>query len=63
MAREKVRKARGERTYRRKCAKLMKWYEHIEKNRQEKNGKGIAKKALRPIEFFMDKLKQPNKRD
>jgi hypothetical protein len=54
-------KGRSNRTYENKKRKITKWYNNIEKNRQEKNGKGKPKKPLKPLQFFLDQLKKPNK--
>lgn len=39
-----------------KIKKITKWYDHIVKNRQPKNAKGIDKKPLRLLKFFTDKI-------
>lgn len=46
-------------TYENKKRKITKWYNGILKRRQKGNGKGIEKKPLKPLNYFLDKLKKP----
>jgi hypothetical protein len=54
-------KGRTSSTYQQKAANIRKWYEHIVKNRQETDILGKPKKELRPLEYFIDKVKGPTK--
>lgn len=47
------------RTYHNKIRKITSWYNHLVKNRQEKNGLGKDKRPLKPLSYFTDKVKQP----
>lgn len=47
------------RTYHNKVRKITSWYNHMVKHRQETNAKGLPKKELRPLEYFIDKIKKP----
>jgi hypothetical protein len=53
-------KTRGGQCYQNKVNRVKAWYAHIEKTRQALNGLGVAKKELRPLEYFIDKIKKPN---
>ena len=53
-------KTRGVHCYQNKVNRIKKWYAHMEKNRQALNGLGIEKKELKPLEYFIDKIKKPN---
>jgi len=55
-------KGRSRKTYNNKVRKITKWYNHIVSNRQEKNRKGIDKKPLKSLDFFTEKIKEPNER-
>ena len=39
-----------------KLKKIIKWYEHIVKNREPKNAQGKDKKPLIPLKVFTDKV-------
>lgn len=54
-------KGRSSKTYENKKLRIVKWYDYIKKHRQLKDGLGRDKKPLKPLEFFLAKLKQPNK--
>lgn len=52
-------KKRSQSCYQRKVDKITKWYNHIVKNRQEKNAKRIEKKPLKELEYFIKQIKEP----
>ena len=54
-------KGRSRKTYNNKVKKITKWYNHIVTNRQ-KDKKGQDKKPLKPLDFFIDKIKMPNEK-
>jgi hypothetical protein len=45
-------------TYRNKVKKMTAWYNKIVKNRQMTNALGKHKKELRPLSYFIDKIKK-----
>lgn len=51
------------RSYRNKVRTTTSWYNHIIKNRQEKDGKGRIKKDLRPLSYFIDRISKPKTQD
>jgi hypothetical protein len=51
------------RTYNNKVRKTTAWYRNMEKNRQEVNALGKPKKALRPLSYFIDRIKKPKTGD
>ena len=60
-------KGRSATTFANKCRRIEKWYKNMERTRQElnpniqsKNGDKKLKKPLKPIEYFIDKVKRPN---
>ena len=54
-------KGRSLKSLQNKIKKITKWYNHIVKNRQEKDGLGKPKKELKPLNYFLDNLKKSNK--
>jgi len=52
-------KGRSVRTYENKCRETESWYNHILKHRQEVDKKGSPKKELRPLDYYIDKIKKP----
>ena len=56
-----TKKGRSARTYQHKVDRIRKWYAHIVTNRQEVNAEGKAKKELRPLDYFIEKIKGPTK--
>jgi len=55
-------KGRNGQTYHNKVVKITTWYNHMVSHRQEKDGKGRDKKPLKPLEFFIDKIKKTNEK-
>lgn len=47
-------------TYRNKVKKITSWYNKMVKNRQMTNALGKLKKDLRPLSYFIDKIKKHN---
>ena len=56
-----TKKGRSARTYEHKVDRIKKWYTHIVENRQEVNAEGKTKKELRPLDYFIEKIKGPTK--
>ena len=53
-------KGRSNTTYQHKVNKIKKWYEKRVKNRELAKDK-IFKKDLKPLDFYIDQIKKPNK--
>jgi len=56
-----TKKGRSARTYQHKVYHIGKWYAHMVENRQEVNAEGKAKKELKPLDYFIEKIKGPTK--
>lgn len=44
-------------SYRHKIEKLTKWWNHMNKHHEEKDGKGNIKQTIKPLEWYTDKIK------
>jgi hypothetical protein len=54
-------KGRSQVTYQNKIRRIESWHNYIVVHRQELDGLKRTKKPLKEIDFFIDKLKKPNK--
>jgi hypothetical protein len=52
-------KKRSQSCYNNKVKKIEDWYNHILKNRNDKDGLGKDKQPLKPLDYFIDKIKKP----
>ena len=54
-------KGRSLATYENKKREITKWYNGLVKRHQEIDGKGKTKEALKPLDYYLEKIKKPNK--
>lgn len=54
-------KGRRASTYQHKVDRVRKWYAHMVANREATGGDGKPKKELKPLEYYIEKIKGPTK--